>query len=931
MRVTITVFLLLFLCSFSLYAQTPYAIKGSVIDTASKSRLANTTVCVLNAKDSTLVKFTRVTENGSFAISDLRKGKYILMVTYPAYADYVDAFHLDSLKKEVDFGRINMRLKSRILAEVLIKGEKAAIKINGDTTEFNASSYVIQPNSKVEDLLRQLPGIQIDKDGKITAQGQAVNKVLVDGEEFFGDDPTLVTKNIRGDMVDKVQLYDKKSDQATFTGIDDGIKNKTINIKLKEDKKNGYFGKVEAGAGTDDYYEGQGMYNMFKAKQKFSAYGTIANTGKVGLGWEDSNKYGTSSLQFSDDGGVSIASSRDEFDTFSGNYDGHGIPLARTGGVHYDSKWNADKESINTDYKIGYLEVDGTNSTLTQRNLPTGIQNSSSYQTYKNSSFRQKLDGVYQLKIDSLTNLKVSIDGTIKHSQTNNNTTASSYRDFDTLLNKSDKTLTYNTDQKILNASVFYNKKFKKVGRSFSWNISEAYNENQSHGYLNSNINFYNYQSGGLDSTQVIDQYKTNHNISSNLTSNITYSEPITKRLAIIFNYGTGFNNSTADRQSFDRSIPNGPYDLLDATLSNDYQFNQFSNQLGANFNYKKNKTILNFGTRATDVKFDQVDQYTGNTLKRSFLNWSPQANYQYKFSPQQSFSFYYSGSTTQPTINQIQPVVNNNDPLNISIGNPDLKPSFRNSFNAYYNSYKVISGQSVYVGGSFSVISNPIVGNTVTDTTGKTTNQSSNLSSKSPINFSFYGNFYQKIKGIDVNIGANANVSGSTSYNYSNHVLNVTQTDNYSAQLSISKYKEKKYDFYLGFGPRYTVSQSSLQPNINGNGYGLNGYERINLYLPAKFEIGTDGDYQYSGPTESFKQDYSRLNMNASVAKKFLKDDNLKFALSVNDIFNQNIGFSRNASGSTITQSNYTSIRRYFMFSITYDFSKMGAGAVKQ
>jgi hypothetical protein len=162
-----------------------------------------------------------------------------------------------------------MSLKSRLLKEVLIKGTVAAIKIKGDTTEYNAKAFVIQPNSKVEDLLKQLPGIQVDKDGKITAQGQTVNKVLVDGEEFFGDDPTLVTKNIRGDMVDKVQLYDKKSDQATFTGIDDGEKTKTINIKLKEDKKNGYFGKIDAGVGTDGYYEGQALYNKFKGKKKF--------------------------------------------------------------------------------------------------------------------------------------------------------------------------------------------------------------------------------------------------------------------------------------------------------------------------------------------------------------------------------------------------------------------------------------------------------------------------------------------------------------------------------------------------------------------------------------------------------------------------------------------------------------------------------------
>src|SRR5690606_14878252 len=175
-----------------------------------------------------------------------------------------------------------MLLVSQLLKDVVITGTNAIV-IKGDTIEFDASKYTIQPNSKVEDLLAQLPGIQIDKDGKITAQGETVTKVLVDGEEFFGDDPTLVTKNIRGDMVDKVQLYDKKSDQAEFTGIDDGEKEKTINIQLKEDSKNGMFGKVDAGIATEDLFQGQAMFNTFKGSQKFAAYGTTGNTGTIGL------------------------------------------------------------------------------------------------------------------------------------------------------------------------------------------------------------------------------------------------------------------------------------------------------------------------------------------------------------------------------------------------------------------------------------------------------------------------------------------------------------------------------------------------------------------------------------------------------------------------------------------------------------------------
>jgi hypothetical protein len=938
MRIIPGLLIALCLVSLSAMAQNKYSVKGTVADTVVNVNLVNTTVCLLNAKDSTLYKYTRVNANGGFRMDDLKKGRFILMVSYPDYADYIDHFNLDSIKSDVDFGKIAMILKERLLHEVMIKGKKDAIKIKGDTTEFNASSFVIQPNAKVEDLLKQLPGIQVDKDGKITAQGQTVNKVLVDGEEFFGDDPTLVTKNIRADMVDKVQLYDKKSDQATFTGIDDGVKNKTINLKLKEDKKNGYFGKVTAGIGNDGYYEGQGAYNKFVGKQKFSAYGTIGNDGKTGLSWQDNSKYSSSDnsgMQFTDDGGIYITSNgRDEFESFSGTYNGQGLPLARTGGAHYDSKWNADKQSINTNYKIGYLAVNGANNTLTQNNLPDTVLKSNSNQDYTNSAFRQKLDGTYQLKIDSLSNLKISVDGTVKHNETHNTYSASSYRDvkdMETLLNLSDRKLNNNSDQKLVNASIFYNKKFMKPGRSFSVNLSEAYNQNITDGYLNSTIQYFDAQTGKLSGTQLINQHKTSNVTGSNLTSNITYSEPFTKTFAMIVNYGTGYNSSMADRKSFDQN-PIGEYTKLNDTLSNNYQFNQLSNQIGTVFNYRTVKTVITFGTKATNVDFAQTNEYTNITLKRNFINWTPQASYQYKFSQQKSISFNYNGNTSQPTIDQIQPVLVNTDPLNVTLGNADLKPSFRNNFNLNFNSYKVLTDQNIYVGANYSFTSNQIVGNTTTDTkTGKTTYQYFNLTDKHPYNFSMYSYMGWKIKKINLNIAFNTNINGNTSYNYSNSALNKTDSYTFSGQLDLDTHKEKKYDIWMAFGPAYNISQSSLQLSTNNNGLGYNGYGGCNIYLPWKLAIETNGNYQYTPKTGSFNQSLEKFILNASISKKFLKDEGLVFKLSGNDLLNQNVGFSRNAYGSVISQNSYTSIKRYFMFSIIYDFSRMGGAPAKK
>lgn len=914
-----------------LQAQNGYRIKGSVADTVANLKLQNTSIVVLNAKDSTLKKFTRAAEDGTFSISGLAKGKFILLVSYPNYADYVENFMLDSIHKEHDFKRISMLLKARLLAGVIIKGTRAAIKIKGDTTEFDAGSFKVQPNAKVEDLLKQLPGIQVDKDGKITAQGQAVNKVLVDGEEFFGDDPTLVTKNIRSDMVDKVQLYDKTSDQAAFTGVDDGKKTKTINIKLKEDKKNGYFGKIDADLATDKYYQEQVLFNKFWGKKKFSAYGTLANTGKTGLGWEDSNKYGASNAntEVGDDGSINIYfQGGDDLDSFDGRYNGEGIPTARTGGLHFDNKFNGDKESINTNYKTGFLNVRGNRDNLTQNTLPTGLIKSNTDQDYNNAIFRQKLDAAYTIKLDTTSTLKLTIDGTAKSNKTRNNYLATSLRGNDTLLNRSNRVLTNDGDEKILNASLFYTKKFKKKGRTFSANITEALDQNNTKGYLNTEIDYYN-NLGRLDSTQRVNQYKTNNIQSSILNSNFTFSEPLSKTVTLTGSYRFILNNNSINRLSYNQSLP-GEYDQVDMTLSNNYKLNQTSNQGGAVFNYKKNKTTFNFGTKIADVNFDQTDLYTNNVLKRSFINYNPQASYQYRFSGQRSIYIDYNGNNTQPSLDQIQPVRVNTDPLNITIGNPNLRPSFTNRFNTYYNSYKVLSGQSIYINGSYSTTSNPIISNTTTDSAGKSIYQSNNLHGKQTANFYMYGGYNQKVKFLDLNVGLNINGNGNIYYSIVNGTLNKTQSYTYGISGRLSKYKEKKYDLYLIGGPTFTRSQSSLLTSVNNNGTGFTSRGGLDFYLPKKFQISTDGNYEYQGKTASFNQDFQRLIINASLSKAFFKDEGLKLMLSANDLLNQNTGFSRSATSTMLTQSTYTTIRRYFMFSIVYDFSKMGGASNK-
>src|SRR6185295_1253732 len=281
-------FVLAFVTELTL-AQTS-SVKGIVEDTVEHKTLQNTVISLLKVNDSVLVKFTRADKTGKFSINNVKDGQYILMITHPLSGDYFDKITVAPGAVK-DLGTIAMTPKSKLLAEVIIKSG-SPIRIKGDTTVYTADSFKVREGANVEELLRRLPGIQVDKDGKITAMGERVKKVLVDGEEFFGSDPGIATKNLRADAVKEVEVFDKKSDQAEFTGIDDGVKDKTINLKLKDEKKKGYFGKIEAGGGLPDKYDNAVMLNAFRGKRKIAAYGIMSNTGQTNLDWQDANNYG---------------------------------------------------------------------------------------------------------------------------------------------------------------------------------------------------------------------------------------------------------------------------------------------------------------------------------------------------------------------------------------------------------------------------------------------------------------------------------------------------------------------------------------------------------------------------------------------------------------------------------------------------------------
>lgn len=927
MKRTLLLTALLIALHFISNAQTA-SVKGVVTDTSSRQNLSNTVISLLRSKDSILYKFTRTDAKGSFQLQQLKGGDYILLVTYPGYADYVDHF---TLRDSSSFNlKIPMILKANLLKDVIVRQTISSIKVKGDTTEYAADSFKVQPNATVEDLLKKLPGIQVNKNGQITAQGERVQKVLVDGEEFFGDDPTLVTQNLRADMVDKVQVYDKKSDQANFTGIDDGQKQKTINLKLKDNKKNGYFGKLNASAGTDGYHDSQGMINMFKKKQKFAAYGIVSNTGKTGLNWQDRDNYGesfASGVDYDEASGFYFSSgSNDELDSWDGRYNGQGFPLVQTGGLHYNNKWNDDKQSINGNYKILQLYVNGNSAANSQFILPDTLYYNNKKQSFSNKILRNRANGSYEYQFDSTSSIKITADGGNDHKITNTIDSTDARDINNTPVNQGYRNFATVGDKRSLNSNILWRKKLKKKGRTISVNLRETYSNNSSDGYLNSHNNFY--IDGNIVQTQIIDQYKTNRSQNTLFDTKITYSEPLSNISSLIFNYGVVVNNSNSERSSFNKSAE-GKYTILDSIYSNDYTFNVFTQRAGVNYSLFKKKIKFNFGSNVGFTGFEQKNMHTDSSISRNFVNWYPQATFSYQFSQQRRFTIRYNGNTQQPSIQQIQPVRTNDDPLNVSVGNPDLKPAFNNNIWISFFDFKVLTERNIWVSVGSNFTQNSISSKDYVDSLGRRVYQSVNLNG----NHSLYSNFDYgfKIKKLDMRLGFNGNINTSRYVNIVNNVLNVTKNRSYTMGLNLNKSKEKKYDIGVWSNATYTTSTSSVQEDVKTNYWTFEVNPNIDVFLPKKFQIHTDGNFNFRQKTTVFIGNNNVVLWNAWIGKKFLKGDALLIKASVNDILNQNIGFSRTVNSNYISQNTYSTIRRYFLLSVVWNFNKAGIKAPGQ
>ncbi len=866
-----------------------------------------------------LVKHARTNQQGRFSISGLKADTFILLIAHNSYIDFVDEIILTEKDAVKDLGDYNMIQRGQVLREVIIKNT-AGIKIKGDTLEYLADSFKVRQGAMVEDLLKVLPGIQVNKKGEITAQGEKVEKVLVDGEEFFGDDPTVATQNIQSKVVEKVQVFDKKSDQAAFTGFDDGQEEKTINLKLKDNMNKGQFGKVELGAGLDDRWQNQAMVNSFKNKRQMSLYGLMSSNGKTGLGWEDKNKYtgDGGNMMMDDDGGFmwNFYDSGDDGGNF-GNGIPEGLTKAWVGGVHYADKWNENKEHLNTNYSFGRINRTKNENSKTENLFPgrnyQSLDNSNSF----SSRNTHRLTGKYDFAIDSSLTIIYNMSGRLAFIDGSNfsktqNTTYNEVPISSRMTNKSDQSVTSN-----INNQATINKKLKKTGRTISFNASFNYNYNHADGTIEGENG---YVVSGTSVQEMIDQKKKDDFVANVLSSDLTYTEPLSKKVLLKLSYGITSDNSHSSKTT--KVKPTGSIDYSDRvdSLSSDFSSDIFSQTAGLEFKYNEKKYNVTLGSKARYSMFKQMDLVRNRRYDYNRVNLFPTLRFNYKFDQFRRFTFSYSGSTKQPNISQIQPVQDNSNPLNIIIGNPNLKMGYNQNININYFSYKVLSSRSLYAGIMFTNSFNNIATNRTLDEFGRTINRYVNLNGG--YNASLWGGINTKIPKTPID--GKMNVSGS--FAHTPTIINNLEGNSNSFSITLtpglSYSKEDKMYLSLDLGTIYTNTQNNLQTSRDITFFSFAPSASMNFYLPKNIEIGTDADYLYNPPVGPYANSFDRFIWNGYIAYKMLKSKTLEWRASMNDILNQNKGYERSTTANYNTERYFQTLGRYWMIGMVWNFN---------
>ncbi len=907
-------------------AQKNGDIKGIVFDTISKQPVAAATITLLQKKDSSLVSFTMTNSSGVFTLNNISYGEYRLLVTHVSFHNVNKFFIISDSTREVDLGNIAVSDKNKVLEEVVLMTEAPPVTLIDDTIQYNASSFKTKPNAVVEDLLKKLPGVQVEKDGTVKAQGQEVKKVLVDGKEFFGTDPKIATKNLPADAVDKVQVYDRQSDIAQLTGFDDGQSEKTINLKLKQDKKKGVFGKVNAGGGTDGRYQGRANINSFKGARQMSVLGMGNNTNAEGFSFMDILSFTGGMSQMNTGGGnVNINISSADASGLTGGGNSNAINTSWAGGANYNNIVGKKMEIQSNYFYSRYNPV--TNQQLSRQYI---YQDSTSYYNQNsvtdNRSISNRFNLTYDYVIDSMHSLKFTPSLSIQNSK---NHSLSNYESLSEQLLRSNRGYSDNfstSDGYNFTGTALFRKKFRKRGRTFSLSLGSTMNESDGNGELESINQFYNRQ-GIFVKTDSINQRNFSESETRGYTSRAVYTEPILKKSLLELSVVRNNSRSVSDKETFDYNKNSGKFDRVNQLQTNNYENVYGTTTAGVRIRTQKKKYNYAVGVswQNADLEGTIRSGLKDSVISKSFYNLLPNARFQYNFTRFKNLQVDYRASTNQPTVTQLQPIPDISNPLNIKLGNPDLKQEFTQRINVNYTGMNPFRGKSFFLFSSYSFTDNRIVNFDVIDSFGRKTTRPVNVDGVYNLNSDI--SLGWPLKFIKANMNFNTGFGFSKTVQFINTVRNDIRNSSIDPSIEITKSFKDKLDLTISGGFTYNKAKYSLQSSLNNKYFTQDYGADVGWQLPKNFYLSTDFRYTISSQRSSGYNAKVPL-WNASFSKLFLKYNRGEIKLSVHDLLNENQAIVRSTNSNYIEDQSNRVLRRFFLLSFTYSLNKMAANA---
>ncbi|HMO38934.1 MAG TPA: TonB-dependent receptor [Saprospiraceae bacterium] len=919
-KITRLSFLLLLLCGSTLVQAQRYNLTGTLLADDTSEPLEAATIMILNPKDSSLINFGRSEANGIFNIRGLNaKDGYLLRITFLSYQMYDQQIPANVAENPYSVGTIRMLPESLLLNEAIVKAEHIPVQIKKDTIEFNALAFKTQENADVETLLKQLPGVEVDSDGTIRAQGEQVRRVLVDGKEFFGTDPTIATKNLPAKAIDKIQVFDRKSDQAIFSGIDDGVREKTLNLTTKKDFKKGLFGTVNAGYGDDERFDGRINVNRFREDQQLSLIGMGNNVNKQGFSVRDYMSFTGAARNMARGGAVQLSFNSNNPSGVPLDFGNNNTGFTRTwaGGLNFNNEWN-QKTKANGSYFFNSSNKEVERNLSREDFLANG-----SFTTFDNSfginlNESHRANFTLEHDIDSSSNIKFITNGGYSTTNQNSESFSESLTDENLPRNSIDR-FNLSTGQGInWSNELLYRLRFNKRGRTFSTNLTFGLNENERNSQLESANRFF--RDGTPLRTDSIMQISTQFSNRVSFGGTASYTEPLGKRRYLEMNYTFNQTNTDQDFEVFD--INNGERQLNDQLTA---KFDNATQYHRGGLNFRKNNASYNFtaGVQLQQTILDGKLLLQDVQINRSFTNLLPSVRFNYDFTSAKSLRLEYATNVNEPSIEQLSPLVDNSNPFNISLGNPNLRPEYAHRFVMGFNTFNPGTFINFFSNISFTYTQNRISNAQQIDENFVRITQPINVDDD--YRLSSFLNFGFPIKRPSLRASLSSDLTWIRSVNLINALENQTERLIARSGARLNYRHKELINASLNANISYNQAQYSLQKALNQDFINQNYEADFNLNLTNGFSIGSSFNYAIYNSINGDGLNQEVPIWNASLSK-FLLNRRGELRLSVNDLLNRNVGINRIADINFVQEEVIRSLGRYFMLGFTYSLQQLGA-----